>query len=120
MPIPDQIVESVAIDNVKSVAGGSAFYSNLNMANSVYMQQLSQQESLAAARAMEVARLNAVHGGSKYTYELGLDEARAGQKLASGDETAQQAQAILGALNAAGQGVKSMGITPPPTASSTV
>lgn len=116
MPIPDQIVESVAVDNVKAVAGGSAFYSNLAMSNAVSIQNLQQQEALNSARAMEVARLNAVHGGSKFTYELGAEEARANQKLLTGDSVAQQMQSLLAALNSGGQGVKSMGITPPPTA----
>lgn len=120
MPIPDPITESVAVDNVKTIAAGPAtgvaFYGNLAMANAVANQNLQQQEALNSARAMEVARLNAVHGGSKFTYELGAEEARANQKLLTGDSVAQQMQSLLAALNSGGQGVKSMGITPPPTA----
>lgn len=115
MPIPEQIVDSVAIDNVKSVASGSAFYSNLAMNNSVYMQQLAQQEALSSSRAMEVARLNAAHQGSRNAYEVNSEEARANAAMLSGDAIAQQMQSILGALNSGGQGVKSMGITPPVT-----
>jgi hypothetical protein len=43
---PEKIVESVAIDNLKTIAGGPAFYANLAMSNAVQNQDLLSKLSL--------------------------------------------------------------------------
>jgi hypothetical protein len=111
MPIPDQIVDSVAIANTKAVAEGAAFYSNLAMANSVQHQNLTQQNALAEQSAMGVARLAAV----KNLIEADPAQAMAVNKMMTGNDVASQMQALLAALNSGQQGAKSAQSTPPET-----
>ena len=109
MPIAESIIDSVAIDNVKSIAGGSAFYANLAMANAVQHQNLTQQNAIAEQAALGVARLVAVKG----LVETDPAEAVATNKMMTGNDVASSMQSLLAALNSGGQGVKSMQTTPP-------
>lgn len=109
MALPEQIVDSVAIDNVKSIAGGSAFYANLAMANAVQHQNLAAQNAIGEHAAMGIARLAAV----KSLVESDPSEAISMNKMMTGNDVASQMQALLAALNSGGQGVKSMQTTPP-------
>jgi hypothetical protein len=113
MPIPEQIVDSVAIDNVKSIAGGSAFYSNLAMANAVHHQALAQANAISEQNAMGVARLSAV----KQLVEVDPAQSVALNKIMTGNDVAAQMQALLAALNSGQQGTKSAQTTPPQTGS---
>jgi len=112
MPLPEQIVDSVAIANVKAVAEGGAFYSNLAMANAVQHQNLSQQNAVAEQAATGVVRLSALKG----IVETDPIQAMAINKMMTGNDTASQMQALLAALNSGGQGVKAVAVTPPESA----
>ena len=113
MPIPEDIIQSVAIDNVKTIASGpsvnSQFYQGLAMANAVHNQNLSQQNAIAEQNAMGVARLATV----KQLIEVDPTESVAVNKMMTGNDVASQMQSLLAALNSGGQGVKSMQTTPP-------
>jgi hypothetical protein len=114
MPIPEDIVTSVAVDNVKTIAGGPAtnsqFYQGLAMGNAVHNQNISQQNALAEQNAMGVARLATV----KQLIEVDPTESAAVNKLMTGNDVASQMQALLAALNSGAQGVKAQVVTPPP------
>lgn len=115
MPIPEAITESVAVDNLKVVAGGpasnAAFYSGLAMSNAVQHQNLTQQNALAEQAAMGVARIAAVKG----LVEADPTQAMAINKMMTGNDVASQMQALLAALNSGQQGTKSAQTTPPET-----
>lgn len=113
MPIPDMITESVAIDNVKTIASGpsvnSQFYQGLAMGNAVANQNLQQQQAVAEANSMGIARLASI---SKLI-EIDPTESVAINKVMTGNDVASQMQSLLAALNSGGQGVKSLVVTPP-------
>ena len=111
MPMPEQILDAVAVENVKSIAGGSAFYHNLAMANAVQHQNLAQQNAIAEQAALGVARLAAI----KTLVETDPSEAMSTQKMMTGNDVANTMQSLLAALNSGGQGVKAMQTTPPET-----
>ena len=115
MPIPESITESVAVDNLKVVAGGPAsnvaFYGGLAMKSAVLNQDLAQQNAIAEQNAMGVARLAAV----KQLVEVDPAQSVALNKMMTGNDVAAQMQALLAALNSGQQGVKSAQSTPPET-----
>ena len=104
MPIPDSIVESVAIDNVKTVAGGPAFYSNLAMGNSVSHQQ-----------GMNAILTAAVGSVVKGLTEIDPSEAASISRTLTGHDTAAGITALLGALQSGQVGTKIAQSTPPVT-----
>ena len=116
MPIPEMITESVAVDNVKTIAAGPAvnsqFYQGLAMGNAIYMQNMQQQKSLAEHDALGVARLAQI----KSLVEVDPSESIAVNKMLTGNDVASQMAALLAALNSSGQGVKSLAMTPPESA----
>jgi len=113
MPIPEDIIQSIAIDNVKTIAAGPAvnsqFYQGLAMGNAVHNQNLSQQNAIAEQNAMGVARLATV----KQLIEVDPTESVAVNKLMTGNDVASQMQSLLAALNSGAQGVKAQVVTPP-------
>jgi len=113
MPLPEQIIDSIAIDNVKTIAGApavnSSFYQGLAMGNAVHNQNLSQQNAIAEQNAMSVARLAL----AKQLTEVDPSESIATNKLLTGNDVASQMQSLLAALNSGAQGVKAQAITPP-------
>jgi hypothetical protein len=104
MPIPDSIVESVAIDNVKTVAGGPAFYSNLAMGNAVAHQQ-----------GMNAILTAAVGSVVKGLTEMDPSEAIATSRALTGHDTASGMTALLAALQSGQVGTKIAQSTPPVT-----
>jgi hypothetical protein len=104
MPIPDAIVESVAIDNVKTVAGGPAFYSNLAMGNAVAHQQ-----------GMNTILTAAVGSVVKGLTEVDPSEAASVSKALTGHDTAATITALLAALQSGQVGTKVAQTTPPIT-----
>ncbi|TVR59433.1 MAG: hypothetical protein EA420_15990 [Candidatus Competibacteraceae bacterium] len=104
MPIPDSIVESVAIDNVKTVAGGPAFYSNLAMGNAVSHQQ-----------GMNAILTAAVGSVVKGLTEMDPSEAISISRALTGHDSAQGITALLAALQSGHVGTKVAQTTPPVT-----
>jgi hypothetical protein len=104
MPIPDAIIESVAVDNVKTVAGGPAFYSNLAMGNAISNQQ--------AMNAISQASVGSI---IKNLTEVDPAEALAINKAMTGNDLAQGITALLAALQSGQVGTKVAQTTPPVT-----
>lgn len=111
-----QISDSVVADNLKTIAGASAFYSTLAMGNAVSHQK--RTDILAEALLGRAARS---------IVEEDPTEAASVQKILTGNDIAQQMQALsasvsnsLGQLAAAiasiQQNVKAAQTTPPNTA----
>ena len=113
MALPEEIVTSVAIDNVKTIASGpsvnSQFYQGLSMGNAVHNQNMSQQNAIAEQNAIGVARLTAI----KQLIEVDPLEAIAVNKVMTGHDLGSQITALLSALNSGGMAVKSNFVTPP-------
>ena len=112
MPIPEEIIESIAIDNIKTIAAGPAvnsqFYQGLAMGNAVHNQNLSQQSAISEQSAIGIARLATV----KQLIEVDPIES-AVNKILTGNDVASQIQTLLAALNSGAQGVKAQVVTPP-------
>ena len=111
----EQIVDTVSIENLKTIAGASAAAHaslahvaaqaiGLAMQNAV-TDQASQNAIKTAATTVAVNKL------------LNMDaaEALAVVKANTGNDVASQMQALLAALNSGQQGVKSAQTTPPET-----
>jgi len=113
MPIPEEIIESIAIDNIKTIAAGPAvnsqFYQGLAMGNAVHNQNLSQQSAISEQSAIGIARLATV----KQLIEVDPIESVAVNKILTGNDVASQMQTLLAALNSGAQGVKAQVVTPP-------
>ena len=112
MPLNPDIVESIAIANLKTVSEQPSLLSNLALSNQIFNQNMAQQNALADQNAMSVARLTAVKSMAEFN-PLDASQARSTQHVLTGDSVAQQMQALLAALNSGGQGVKAMVMTPP-------
>lgn len=114
MALNEEIVSSIAIANLKTVAEQPALLSNIALSNQIFNQNMSQQNSLAEQNAMGIARLAAVKSMTEFN-PMDPSQARSEQHALTGDSVASQMQALLAALNSGGQGVKSLSVTPPVT-----
>lgn len=112
MPVNPEIVEALAIANMKTVAEQPALLANIGLSNQIFNQNLQQQSAMAEMQAMGIARLSAVKSLSEYN-PMDPSQARSEQHALTGDSVASQMQALLAALNSGGQGVKSLTVTPP-------
>lgn len=102
--IPDEIRESVAINNIKTLGESAAFYTQLAMGNAV-----SHQNRLNVIAETTVGQI------CKALIEVDPSESVAIQKLLSGNDLAQQLAQLLAALASNQQGVKAAQTTPPVT-----
>jgi hypothetical protein len=59
-PLPDEIVQSIAISNAKSLEAQPAILANLELAQQVFNQNLRQQNAVAQQQAMNLIRLAVV------------------------------------------------------------
>jgi len=86
--LPNDIRESIAIANVKSVAEQPAMLSNLTFANLTASNNLSQQNAVSNQQAMSQLGLTATGKVINRVSNLGSEEAVALLKIDSGNETA--------------------------------
>ena len=88
--LPDDIRESIAIANVKTVAEQPAILSNLSFANLLANVNLSQQNAVANQQAMNQVALTVTGKAVNRIADLSPMEAVAVVKLDTGNDLAQQ------------------------------
>lgn len=100
----EAIINAVADENLKTIAGASAFYAAQAMGQSVgHLSRLDRISEAAVAKSIELI--------------LSTDplEAVAASKLLTGNDTAGTLAALMATLNSGQQGVKAAQTTPPVT-----
>jgi len=115
MPLPEEVVQSVASTNFKSLGDGPSFYHNLAMSNSVNQQNLAAQNAIAQQQALGTVLTTAVGKIVKSLTEADAEEAVSLGKILSGDDVAQKISSLIGALGFGQIGTKAAQTTPPPT-----
>jgi hypothetical protein len=75
MPLPEDVVQSVASTNFKSLGDGPSFYHNLAMSNSVNQQNLAAQNAIAQQQALGTVLTTAVGKIVKSLTEADAEEA---------------------------------------------
>ena len=96
--LPDDIRESIAIGNVKSVAEQSSMLSNLAYANLISNVNLSQQNAVSNQQAMNQLGLTVTGKVVNLVANLSPMEAVAVVKMDTGNDIAQQLSDIKGTL----------------------
>jgi|SRR6185369_15493859 len=96
-PLPDQITESIAIGNVKSVAEQPAMLSNLNFANALANVNLAQQNAAANQQAMNQLGITVTGGAINLIANLNPLEAVSASTILTGNVVAQELIDIVGA-----------------------
>lgn len=104
MPVNEQVVDSLTIENLKNVAGAGAFYAGLAMRDAV--------DHSRRINAISEAALGAVIKG---LIEIDPAEALSQVKALTGDDAASRVISALTALGYGQQGVKAAQTTPPTT-----
>lgn len=104
MPVPQEALDAVAHNNVKTIGEAGAFYASLAMADAV-----------ADQRAFGEIRRAATSAAVKNLLEADPIEAVSTLKVLSGNDSAQTLATLLAALNSGQQGVKVAQTTPPVT-----
>ncbi len=97
-PIPDQIIESIAVGGVTSVGGQSAVLSNISFGNAAANVNLAQQNAVANQQAMNNLGLSVVGGAVNLVADLNPLEAMSAEQVLTGNVVAQELVAIQGAL----------------------
>lgn len=109
--LPDDIRESIAIGNVKSVAEQSSMLSNLAYANLISNVNLSQQNAVSNQQAMNQLGVTVTGKVVNLVANLSPMEAVAVVKMDTGNDIAEQLSDIKGTL-------ASFATPPPPPQSS--
>jgi hypothetical protein len=98
--LPDDIRESIAIGNVKSVAEQPAMLANLALANLISNVNLAQQNAVANQQAMNQLMITVVGKVVNLVANLSPMEAVAVVKMDTGNDLAEQLADIKAALAA--------------------
>jgi hypothetical protein len=96
--LPDDIRESIAIGNVKSVAEQPSMLSNLAYANLINNVNLSQQNAVSNQQAMNQLGLTVTGKVVNLVANLSPLEAVAVVKMDTGNDVAQQLADLKGTL----------------------
>lgn len=104
MPVNETIVDTISIDNVKTIAEMGAQAAGLSMQNAVAHQQAMQQLQIAAVGSIV-----------KNITEMDPAQAVSILKATSGNEVASQIAALAAAIGGGQQVVKGAQTTPPVT-----
>lgn len=98
--LPDDIRESVAVENTKVTAGGPAFHANLAQANAIANQQAVQTQSVAHLNAMNGIREAAF--GKIVESIIAVSPAEGGADVATLQQLLKGAQTTLPQTGAGG------------------
>lgn len=98
--LPDDIRESIAIGNVKSVAEQSSMLSNLAYANLISNVNLSQQNAVSNQQAMNQLGITVTGKVVNLVANLSPMEAVAVVKMDTGNDIAEQLSDLKGTLAA--------------------
>lgn len=87
--LPNEIVQSIAISNAKSIADQPAMLANLSMGNLIANINLSQQNAVANQQAMNELQTSVVGKVVNLLTSLGPLEARSAVDVLTNNELAQ-------------------------------
>lgn len=110
-----QVVDSVTIDNVKTIAGAASAAQAQLYSMAAHAAGLAIQNATGQQHSLNVINQALITQAVNKLLNIDVEEAVATLKATSGNDLAQQLSALLTALNSGQQGVKSAGNTPPPT-----
>ena len=116
MPLPEEVVTSVASTNFKSLGDGPAFFQNLAMQNAVNQQNLGATNAIQLQQAGGTVLVAAVGKIVKALTEADAEEAASLKEVLSGGDNAVGIMEALSALAAGQVATKTAQTTPPPTA----
>jgi hypothetical protein len=100
MPLDGQIIEAVAIGNLKSISEQPAMLSNLAYANLVANTNLSQQNAVANQQALNELGVSILGKAVNVVSNLGPLEARSAVDTLTNDELAQTIADLKATLQA--------------------
>jgi hypothetical protein len=112
---PENVVEGVAVGNLKSIAEQPAMLSNLAFANVAFSNNLAQQNAVANQQAMNETGVAATSKAVKAVASIGPLEARSAVDVLTNDEIAQtiaDLKATVAAFVSQGGGPSGQGGTP--------
>jgi len=98
--LPDDIRESIAIGNVKSVGEQPSMLSNLAYANLISNVNLAQQNAVSNQQAMNQLQITVTGKAVNRVSDLSPLEAVAVTKLDTGNDVAQQLADLKATVNA--------------------
>ncbi|HEX8175068.1 MAG TPA: hypothetical protein VF543_08115 [Pyrinomonadaceae bacterium] len=98
--LPDDIRESIAIGNVKSVAEQSSMLSNLAYANLISNVNLSQQNAVSNQQGLNQLGVTVTGKAVNLVANLSPMEAAAAVKLDTGNDVAEQLADLKGTVSA--------------------
>ncbi|MEM9216679.1 MAG: R body protein [Cyanobacteria bacterium P01_F01_bin.150] len=98
--LPNDILESIAIGNVKSVAEQAAMLSNLSYSNLISNINLAQQNAVSNQQAMNQLNLSVTGKIVNLVSNLSPMEAAAIVKMDTGNDLAQQVSDLKAAVAA--------------------
>ena len=111
MPADQGLIDSVANANTKTIAEAAAFF----MAQGFQIHSQHMSNIMAHQNRLAILAETAMAKSVEMLQNIGVDEAAAMNKIATGNDLAQQLSALLTALNSGQQGVKASQTTPPVT-----
>jgi hypothetical protein len=97
---PENVVEGVAVGNLKSIAEQPAMLSNLAFANVVFNTNLSQQNAVANQQAMNELGISVTSKAVNTVSNLGPLEARSAVDVLTNDEISQAIADLKATLQA--------------------
>lgn len=106
--VNSQIVDGVAIDNAKCVAGQPASLANLALANAVSFQQLANNSMVSLMASVNARCVD-------HVLDTSIIDAVAVNKVATGNDVAQQLATLGAAIAQVQQTMKGAQTTPPST-----
>ena len=98
--LPSDIVQSVAIGNLKSISEQPAMISNLAYSNVITTTNLSQQNAVSNQQAMNEVGISVVGKTVNNVANLGPLEARSAVDILTNDELAQTIADLKSAVQA--------------------
>ena len=98
--LPSNIVESVAIGGLSSIAGQPAMLANLAYGNSVSANNMSQQNAIASQQALDELNIAVTGANVKKTTAAGPLQARSSVDVLTGNELASEIAGLKASLAA--------------------
>lgn len=113
MPVNEQVVDVITIENAKNIGGASSVAMAGLYQTAAQSLGLAMQNAVANQQQMNAINQAATTGAVNLLLHMDPAEALATVKANTGNDVAAQMQALLAALNSGQQGVKSAVTTPP-------
>jgi hypothetical protein len=110
MALDDQVLEAVAIGNLKSISEQPAMLANLAYSNMVANTNLSAQNAVANQQGLNELGVSVLGKTVNIVSTLGPLESKSASEILTGNAVAEE----IGDLKATVQGLSSQSVTSPP------